>query len=75
MAVDLLNEFQTDKYNSLFARDSHRASWQQPGLLVWDDCKDIRTKKFEGEKKKRYRILLPLCMLFYKCNIFNIAQI
>ena len=38
MAVDLLNEFQTDKYNLLFARDSHRASWQQLGLLVWDDA-------------------------------------
>lgn len=74
MAVDL-NEFQTDKYNLLFARDSHRASWQQLGLLVWDDCKDIRTNKLERKKKKRYRILLPLCMLFYKCSIVNVAQI
>lgn len=72
MAVDLLDEFQTDKYNSLFARDSHRASWQQPGLLVWDDCKDIRTKKFEGEKKKRYR---EFCFHFVCCFINVIYSI
>lgn len=75
MAVAVMNKYETDKYNSLFARDSHRASWQQQGLLVWDDCKKINNQEFKRKKNKGYRILFSLCMLLYKLNTFNAAQI
>lgn len=55
-AVTAVTEYhQIDKRNSLFVRDSHRASWQQPGLLVWDDCKKSKNQEVKQKKNKKDR--------------------
>ena len=60
-ATAVPNEYQADKYTSPFARGSHRASWQQQGLLVWDDCKEFRTKNSKGRKVKDTGFFHTVC--------------